>query len=152
MLTSYHNGTYVAWRLRNDSKYAFESWLSQSHIVPQLGYNLWEYHATIIHSPHVTLENVARGQFDPIFVAPKNQKWKFLTNTEQKLCLVLQLDCEAMQVRHNELKSLGAAHSHIEYIPHVTVCYRLKTIPDLSALPLPTLPIVFDFEYQLPIS
>lgn len=79
-----------------------------------------EMHCTIIYS--------LRG--DPN-VRPYNKGWTAEASGlrllgENKNCLVLELESEDLQRRHEQLKYNGLTHTFDEYIPHITLSYEYE--------------------------
>lgn len=143
-----HCGTYVAWRFSMENEVKLEKWLKDNNIVPDLGTYSWYLHATVIYALDISLPGIARGIIDPVVVPSANLSWKLLPTLNNRESLVIQMKCDELVKRHEELKSMGARHAFLKYVPHVTICYSLKKPVSQIYLPLPNFDLVFDFEYQ----
>lgn len=83
-----------------------------------------DLHCTVIYSEtgdHTKVESL--GVFSPPIIARPSDLAVF-RQRDGLLCLVLQIDCEELHTRHQQLRDeYGLKHSFDEYRPHVTLSY-----------------------------
>lgn len=139
--TNHENGTYVEAYLDEESKEALSAFCEDKQIPSPTPKD--KFHITIIYSE-------GEGQGDPTvgdkrFEEPMVAKFeKYNLFGPEKNCLVMELECEALNQLHRQILQDHPTlkHSYDEYAAHVTLSYTIPEGFDLDELEKPDFEIL----------
>lgn len=115
------------------------------------GLKMDEFHVTLAHSKK-DFPCDPQGYLDtPIVVDPKEFFWEVFQTGEDANCLVLRFDNAEINRRNKELADAGAVSDFPSFKSHVSMSYNIGDM-NIKTLRLPDFPLVFDREFQEPLS
>jgi hypothetical protein len=100
------------------------------------------YHCTLCYS-RTPVPDAERLHIEKPIIAYAKAYEVFPTKTGEK-CLVIRLHCPQATAINEKLTKMGATSDYASYKPHLTICYNYTGPDDVTNLPLPQFPIVFD--------
>jgi hypothetical protein len=139
--SKHKDGTYVSFQMDGNTRALLDRFV-------EINLGLAErvasstYHITVIYSrtPVPAAEDYSGNS---TAVASAVAYEVFPTKDGDK-CLVLRINSAEASTLNNHLTKLGATSDYDEYKPHVTIAYNAEMPEDLTILPLPQFPLVFD--------
>jgi 2'-5' RNA ligase len=139
-------GIYVAMKLDGNSKRCLQQITNQYSIPNMIPFS--QLHATIVFF----------RKFDHIAPNSANRfkgtitGYKIFLTRDGKKGLVVELESKDMLNRHKELMSMyDLTYEFDTFIPHFTLSYDVGDKFDVTKLPIPNCPIVFESEYVEPL-
>jgi len=129
------DGTFVSAELFKTSQKELYEWaksnlgLDESQLTPAD-----KYHITVLYSKKTVPEDRQINDKVTLLAHPKHFK---LFKSDGNDCLVLELDSPELPKYHQRLIDAGGTHDFPNYIPHVTLAYKVEPNFDLTKLKLP---------------
>ena len=135
------DGTYVSLEMNQQSRALLDHFVEMNlGLTERIDPNT--YHITVIYSrtpvpAAETLEKTTSTTANAV-------QYEVFPTKEGKKCLVLRVESKSAEHLNKWLNLQGATSDYPDYKPHVTICYDYNGKDDLSQLPLPQFPLVFD--------
>lgn len=139
--SKHKDGTYVSFQMDEQTRALLDRFVEMNLGLAER-VSASTYHITVIYSrtPVPTAEDYSGNS---TAVASPVAYEVFQTKDAGK-CLVLRINSTEASALNNQLTKMGATSDYDEYKPHVTLAYNAEMPEDLSVLPLPQFPLVFD--------
>jgi 2'-5' RNA ligase len=137
------NGTYVAINFTSATNNSLFEWTSNQQLGNVKLVKPEQYHCTILYSRKpLEKDHHINGK---ISASCKAKKFSIFPYDENNNCLVLELECDALDKLHKIFIKAGGTHDYDEFIPHVTLCSGIRKDYKISSLELPQFDIVTDW-------
>jgi len=131
---SARSGTIALLKPSKSTAITIKNWCDSNNL-PCLDPN--RIHCTVLYSQN-TVPELSNLDGQPMVVKGQPKSLRVF-----KKSLAMELECPDAKVLHRWMVSKGGSHSHMEFIPHVTLSYDW-TAPELPPVPVPSnMPVVF---------
>ena len=139
--SKHKDGTYVSFQMDEHTRALLDNFVEMNlGLAERVAAST--YHITVIYSR--TPVPAAEDYSGKATAVANPVAYEVFQTKDAGKCLVLRINSTEASALNTQLVKLGATSDYDEYKPHVTIAYNTEMPEDLSTLPLPQFPLVFD--------